>query len=177
MNTPTGEKKDSRKKLRIIIGVVAIVAIIAIAVIWSQYQPTSSNYVEIEYKTVGWYHTYPSSDMKACLVLNLTITNKGYTDGVKIYPYNPLSLGGFGLTLSSITYDPTSIVLILNSSSLLGYSSVGSTLQSATLMNDGSETGTIIFEFSQQELHEPFTLQCSMTTTKYASVSVKISGS
>jgi hypothetical protein len=34
-----------------------------------------------------------------------------------------------------------------------------------------------VFVFPKQYYKTPFTLQCSMTTTKYATVSVEISGS
>ena len=62
------------------------------------------------------------------------ITNNGYTDGIKIYPSLPLSLNGFGLNINNAGYDPVFSVLISNSSALLGYSYLSSTLQPVTLI-------------------------------------------
>jgi hypothetical protein len=167
------EKKSSRKRILVIIGVIVMVGIIVLAVVCSQYQPAASPCVEVKYTTVAWYHTYPSSDNKACLVLNLTITNKGYTDGVIVLAY----FGDFSLNVSNVAYNPSIGVSIPNSSELLGYTYLSPTLKSVTLLNNGTETGTIMFEVPKEQYNQPFTLQCSMTTTKYATVSVQTSGS
>jgi len=172
MKIATEEKKSSRKKILVMVGIIAIVAVIVLAVVWAQYQPTVSPYVEVKYTTVGWYYTYPLSDNKACLVLDLTITNNGYTDGVSVLLYPD-----FSLKINNVVYNSDIGLMISNSSALLGWTYISSTLQLVTLMNGGSETGTIIFEFPKQQYNQPFTLQCSMTTTKYVAVSVKISGS
>jgi hypothetical protein len=167
MNTETEEKKSSIK--RIAVGILIAILIVA-AIVFALYNPNSSLYVEVKYKTVGWYYTYPSSDNKTCLVLNLTITNKGYTDGVTVLPFDD-----FSLIISNVAYSTIIGAMIPNSSELLGHSYISPTLQSVTLMNGGSETGTIMFEFSKQLYNQPFTLQCSMNTTKSVAVSVRIS--
>jgi uncharacterized membrane protein len=175
-------KKSSHKNRIITLAVLAIV-IAGIVVLYyiktNSYQPTTSSniltsspYVEVNYTTVGWHYTYPLSDNEACLVLDLTITNEGYTDRVSV-----LAFTDFSLKISNVLYHPIIGVMIPNSSEPLGFSYVSPTLQSVTLMDGGSESGTIMFEFSKQVYNQPFALQCSMTTTKYATVSVKISGS
>jgi len=178
MNTTTEENKSSRKKMFSTVSIIAIVAIIAVAVIWSQYQPTSAAYVEVNYKTVGWYYTVPKDE--AVLVLNLTVTNKGYAEGVNVSGYGP----DFSLNISNANYNPTSYIIpIFNSSIPLNNTgpqyNLGPkyTLQGMTLMNGQSDTGTIVFELPKQQYNKPFTLKCAMKTTKNQAVNATISGS
>jgi hypothetical protein len=175
----TQKKKISRKLILIIAVVVAIVAVIAFMIIGSQNQlitlpGTPSPYVEVNYTTVGRYCTYPSSDNEACLMLNLTITNRGYADEVSVW------LPSFTITMlnvSKVLYPPLAGEKISNSSDTNGWSFISTTLQSEILPNGESETGTIIFEFPSLLLNQTFTLQCSMVTTKHAAANVRISGS
>jgi hypothetical protein len=164
------EEKPSTIK-KIIVGIIIVLVIIGVIVAGIAVQifqkPSSSPYVDVKYETVGWYYTYPLSDNQSCLVLNLTITNKGYTDGIVIYPDYPLSLNGFGLNISNVVYPPISGVSISNSSVWLGYTDISATLPSITILNNGNVTGTIIFEFPKQQYNQPFTLLCSIITVKY----------
>jgi hypothetical protein len=156
--------KLSHKKIAIGVAVAVIIIIISIVglYLYSQQLP----YLEVKYKTVGWYYTIDNES--ACLVLNLTITDKGYSNEITIYP-----LSGFTLNINNVLYNPVSGVTISNSS---GISYVSSTLGTniflplATLINGGSYTETIVFELPKQLYNQPFTLRCSITTN------VKISG-
>jgi hypothetical protein len=151
----------SHKKIAIGVAVAVIIIIVSIVglYLYSQQLP----YLEVKYKTLGWYYT--SDNESACLVLNLTITDKGYTNEIAIDP--PLD---FSLNISNVIYDfPSASVTIFNSSvpyssPYWGTSSISSTLQYATLINGGSDTGTIIFVIPKQLYNQPFTLRCSITT-------------
>jgi hypothetical protein len=174
MNMTTEENKSSRKKIFIVVSVIVIVAIIALVVAELHFStPFSapSPYVEVKYRIVGAYNAYPLSDNNTCLVLNLTVTNKGYTDEVWVLGYP-----NFSLNISNVVYKaiPTGNTPI--SDGLLGYHYLYfNTLPQAFLMNNESATGTIMFKFPKQLNNSPFTLQCSMTTLKDQTVNVKIS--
>ena len=167
----------NKKIIAVAIGIILIASIIVVGIILSNPQPSnsatnnvsssptpkptstptkSSPNVSVVYSTLSWGYTYPTTNNQAYLVLSLTITNNGYTDGVPIYPDNPLSLSGFGLTINNVSYSPAFAVTISNSSSILGMSLLSPTLQSVTLMNGGSTSGTIIFQVPSSQYEQPF---------------------
>jgi hypothetical protein len=159
-------------------------ATIIIASVGSQYHPTPtpSPYVEVDYKTVGWYYTYPISNNQSCVVLNLTVTNKGYAESVE-YNWNWTSMhpNCFSLNISSVVgtpvFDP--FILIANSSNSWGYSAIWPSFSYAELSNGSSDNGRIIFEFPKQQYNQPFTLRCFVysVTGIHKTINVKISGS
>ena len=162
------EEKPSTLK-KIIVGIViaiVIVGVIVSGIALQISQRTNSPYVEVDYKTIGWNYTY---DNHAYLVLNLTIINKGYTDGV------PVGNALFGVNMSNVEYGSTESIPITNSTGTLGYTELYLTLKPVTLMNNGTANGTILFELPKTLYNQPFTLICTMTTTKYQKVNVRIS--
>jgi hypothetical protein len=166
------EKLSNIKKLIVgmAIGIVVVGIIVSGIALQISQKPSTSPYVEVKYGIIGWYHVYLESE--ACLVLNLAITNKGYGDGVIVNGY------GFSLNIGNTSYNQTfNGVLIPESSSPSGFSLIASTLQSATLLNGRSETGTIIFEVPGQRINSTFTLQCPMSLPNSTAVNVKISES
>jgi hypothetical protein len=182
MSAPTGEKPSLRKKVLVTLSIVVMGAVIIIAFVGSQYHPTPtpSPYVEVDYKTVGWYYTYPLSNNQSCVVLNLTVTNEGYAEGVE-YNWENGNPNSFSLNISNVvgTLVIVPLVCIANSSSPSGYSTVGNWFSYSELLNGYNDTGTIIFEFPKQLYNQPFTLRCSMSSVNgiHKTVNVKISGS
>jgi hypothetical protein len=161
------EKPSTIKKIvvGIVIGLV-VIGIIVSGIALQISQRPNSTYVEVYYKTIGWNYTY---DNHAYLELNITITNKGYTDGV------PVANALFWVNISNVEYLPTENVPITNSTAPLGYSELYLALQPVTLMNNGTVNGAILFELPKTLYNQPFTLICTMTTTKYQKVNVRIS--
>ena len=166
------EKPSTIKKIIVgmVIGLVIMGVIVAGMAVQISQRPSSSSspYVEVYYKTVGWNYTY---DNHAYLVLNVTITNKGYTDGV------PVANALFWVNTSNVEYGSTESIPITNSTGPLGYSELYLALKPVTLMSNGTVNGTIHFELPKTLYNQPFTLICTMTTTKYQKVNVRISGS
>ena len=164
------EEKPSTIK-KIIVGIVIGIVVVGIIVsgialqISQRLGSSNSPYVEVYYKTIGWSYTY---DNHAYLVLNVAITNKGYTDGV------PIANALFWVNISNVEYGSTKYVPITNSTGPLGYSELYLTLQPVTLMNNGTINGTILFELPRTLYNQPFTLICTMTTTKYQKINVRI---
>jgi hypothetical protein len=165
------EEKPSTIR-KIIVGIVIAIVVVGIIVSGIAFQMSqrlgsgNSPYVEVYYKTIGWNYTY---DNHAYLVLNVTITNKGHTDGV------PVANALFWVNISNVEYGSTESISITNSTGPLGYSELYLSLQPVTLMNNGTLNGTILFELPKTLYNQPFTLICTMTSTKYQKVNVRIS--
>lgn len=184
MNTTTEEKPSLRKKVLVILGIIVMGVIIIVAAVGSQYHPTPTPYVEVDYKTFGWYYTYPLSDNQSCVILNITVTNNGYAEGVYYYweDGNPTS---FSLNISNVagTLLYYQQIQLANSSSPSGYSVFIQNYFPYShyewLLNGTSDTGTMVFEFPKQLYNQPFTLRCSMGSVNYIhkTINVKISGS
>ena len=139
-------EKKKKSKVPWIVVAMLIVVIALVAVIFATQMPSGSKqYVGIQYSTVAWYYTYPAADNLALVAVNVQVTNINYTDEVQVYASNPLSLGGFGLNIGGVSYDPHIATLIQDSSALLGWSTVSPTLQSVKLAKGGSTAGTLIF--------------------------------
>jgi hypothetical protein len=169
-------EKPSNKKKIVAIAVTLVILVFIIAGVATQIPqksstPKASPYVEVDYKTVGWYYIYNNGG--SCLLLNLTITNKGYTGGgIAVNAYSD-----FSVNVSNVVYNPIGMATIDNSSSMLGFTVISATLQdSVTLLNSGSETGSLIFSFANQLYNNPFTLRCSMTEANniFENVNVKV---
>lgn len=139
--------------------------------------PSNSYYVEVDYKTIGWFYgainEYEGYNY-TYLVLNVTIINRGYSQ------VNPDSSNGFDVVINNNKYQSQSSMLyfetIYGSSGTAGYADSydfgGSALPySATLLNTGNITGIVIFQFGDpsvypaqpQILNAPFVLQYSIT--------------
>jgi hypothetical protein len=179
MNTPTEEKPTSRKKVWVILGIIVMGAIIIVAVVGEEYHPSHSPYVEVHYKTFGWYYTYPLSENKSCVVLNVTVTNRGYTEGVYYYfkDWDPLS---FTLKIGNVSgvlpYQYS--IWVANSSSPSGHNTVETYFSYPyELLNGTTNSGTIVFLFPKQLYNQTFTFGCSMGSMNYVhkTVSIRIS--
>lgn len=134
---------------------------------------TGSPYVEVDYSTIGWFYSAIdeySGYNYTYLALNLTITNHGYSQ------VNPDSSNGFDVVVNSSTFQALflSPFTMYNSSTINGegyYFGDSALPYSATLLDTGSITGTVIFQFGDpnvypaqpQILNEPFVLQYSVT--------------
>ena len=153
----------------------------------------TTSYVEVDYQIVGWFYGAGNGVSQGMqnselpdpsynytyLVLNVTITNYGYSQ------VNAIGSDGFSAAINNNTYQPLlystslSIWSALNNVNLSnnGSSSQLSDLLSlslpnpATLLNTGIINGLVIFQFGNpniypqqpQILNEPFTLQYSVT--------------
>jgi hypothetical protein len=162
----------------------------------------ATSYVEVDYQTVGWFYGAGNGVSQGMqnselpdpsynytyLVLNVTITNYGYSQ------VNAIGSDGFSAAINNNTYQPLlystslSIWSALNNVNLSnnGSSSQLSDLLSlslpnpATLLNTGIINGLVIFQFGNpniypqqpQILNEPFTLQYSVTYGSDATLSV-----
>ena len=165
---------------------------------------TPASYVEVDYQTVGWFYgTNEPPDYSynyTYLVLNVTITNYGYSQ------VNVIGSDGFSVVVNSNTYQASFLspsYLLYNVSNIDkvynvfrgGYDFFQNTSyysfypplplpnpslpDSATLLNTGSINGLVFFQFGSptvypqqpQILNEPFTLQYSVTYGNDATLS------
>ena len=139
----------------------------------------TTSYVEVNYQTVGWFYSNSGDDLSdtsynyTYLVLNVTVTNYGYSQ------VNVIGEFGFSVLVNGNNYTPPIVTPtgLYNGSisDFYGMQSVYSFNSElpdpATLLNTGSVTGTITFQFGSptvypqqpQILNEPFTLQYSVT--------------
>jgi hypothetical protein len=136
-----------------------------------------ASYVEVDYQTVGWF--YGASELSdlsynyTYLVLNVTITNYGYSQ------VNVMGSIGFSVLINDNNYiSLTSTPISLYNGSISSFYGMQSIFSfdselpnPATLLNTGSVNGIVIFQFGSptvypqqpQILNEPFTLQYSVT--------------
>ncbi|MGA2681346.1 MAG: AN1-type zinc finger domain-containing protein [Candidatus Bathyarchaeia archaeon] len=133
----------------------------------------TTSYVEVDYQTVGWFYgtvgnLLDSNYNYTYLVLNVTITNHGYSQ------VNVVGSNGFSVLINGNNY--TSLISTPSSlyngsiSSFYGmqssYSFDSELPSQAILLDTGSVTGTITFQFGDpnvypqqpQILNEPFVL-------------------
>jgi hypothetical protein len=167
------KKSSSRRFIALGIVIVLIIAIVAI-IVTQMPSSTKSPFVNVSYRVAAWYKGAQTESNNAYLLLNLTITNNGYTNGVEIYQYNPLALEGWGLNISNTVYAPSSIGTIYNASDILGYSMLYPTLASTLLLNNGTTSGTILFEVPLQQYESSFNLLCAIATKNGATTTDKI---
>jgi len=109
----------------------------------------SQPFVEVDYKIVGWFWSKnPKASLSSdynytCLVLNVTIINKGYSEV-------PLSSGSFELTTNGRTYsmisNPFLISTVYNNEFKSGYW-LNQKFSHTILLNAGKESQTIWYVF------------------------------
>jgi hypothetical protein len=177
------EKKSSPIKkiiIGILIGIVVVGAVVAGIALQIFQNPSSSTspYVELDYKTVGWFfgstllggtynHTY--------LILNVNIINHGYSS---VY-WGSLNVTINGQEYQAEYYCPT----LYNSTGInaIQYDFSSLTLSIYYSLNDGqSAKGYVIFEFvpvssaSSQIWKSQFTVGYSANQVPLGSATVKI---
>ena len=134
----------------------------------------TTSYVEVDYQTVGWFYDTAGNLLDpnynyTYLVLNVTITNHGYSQ-VNVIGSNGFSVLINGNNYTSLISTPTSLYngSISSFYGMQSSYSFDSELPSqAILLDTGSVTGTITFQFGDpnvypqqpQILNEPFVLQ------------------
>ncbi len=140
--------------------------------------PISTFYVEVDYQTVGWFYSSAGNMLDSnynytFLVLNVTITNHGYSQ------INVIGDNGFSLLVNNEEYTP---LISLPNSMYNGsttsfydmqksYSFASKLPSEAILLDTGSVNGTIVFKFGNpnvypqqpQILNKPFVLQYSVS--------------
>jgi hypothetical protein len=162
---------------------------------------TSTSYVEVNCQIVGWFYgtgNLPDANYNyTYLVLNVTITNHGYSQ------VNTIGSYGFSVVVHGNTFQAlysTPLLSILNASNInevnnvyqqnydfdshFYYSFYPSLFDPnlpnpATLLDTGSINGLVVFQFGSstiypqpaQILNEPFTLQYSVTYGNEATLS------
>jgi hypothetical protein len=146
----------------------------------------ATSYVEVDYQTVGWFY-YGVGYNYTYLVLNVTITNHGYSqvNVIGSYGFSVVVNGdAYQALFSSYSLSSIDNASIINkaynvfqefydfSAHTFCYSFLGSDLPNpATLLDTGSVNGLVIFQFGNpnvypqqpQILNEPFVLQYSVT--------------
>lgn len=193
-------KQHSKPKLLKKIATVFALVIIAVLLLWFAYpilQQSVQNssapsaapdatpastipYVEVGYQTVGWfYSTMDESPLHSndynytYLVLNVTITNYGYSQ------VNVIGVNGFSVLVNNDEYTP---LISLSNSMYNGsassfynmqksYSFTSKLPSEAILLDTGSVNGTVVFKFGNpnvypqqsQILNKPFVLQYSVS--------------
>ncbi len=134
---------------------------------------TPTPYVEVDYTTIGWFYgaiEEYSGYNYTYLALNVTITDHGYSQ------VNPDGSNGFGVVVNRSTFPALFFppFTMYNSSTINGegyYFGDSALPSSATLLNTGSITGIVVFQFGDpnvypaqpQILNAPFVLQYSVT--------------
>ncbi len=152
--------------------------------------PSNGQYVEVNYKTVGWfYSTNINSDTSynyTYLVLNVTIINHHYSQ------VNIAGSNGFTTVINNKKYQPILYppLFMYNGSRTSDHYTYPSTLpQTEILLDNANITGYVVFQFGDPTLHpnpaqiinEPFVLQYSVTygnqtTSPNATVIINQSG-
>ena len=136
----------------------------------------ATSYVEVDYRTVGWFYGIPQFENYnyTYLVLNVTVTNHGYSQ------VNVIGNNGFSVAINSNDYTPMLSTIWNNqlfngTVSDYGYQipySFSSDLPSqAILLDTGSVNGIVIFQLGSpnvypqqpQILNEPFSLKYSVS--------------
>jgi hypothetical protein len=164
------EKPSNKKKIAAIaVGLVVLVVIVAGAAtqIPQQKSNTVSPYVEVDYKTIGWFYdniNYVAGSFVGAgntyLVLNITMTNKGYSKGVLCYEWD------FNATVNAVSYTASIYFPYLYNSSgehVTGFNE----LPSVTLQNGGTVSGNIAFEMPITS--SSYVLSCSTYFSDYSS--------
>jgi hypothetical protein len=167
------EKPSTIKKIivGIIIGLVIIGTIVAGIALQISQRLSSSNspYVEVDYKTFGWFYGYNNN--YTYLVLNVSIINHGYSQ-VNV---QSISLsGGFSVTINNAVFPQIYVAAV---KTLETYTLITTTLSDVILLNTGETSGTIIFQFnaSPKIYQEPFALSYVVTCgTNYQTATVRI---
>lgn len=114
-------------------------------------------YVEVDYKTIGWFHDFFNNTY---LVLNITMTNKGYSKGVLCH------WDIFNATISGVSYSQASSENLYNSSGAqMRFTDLN--LPGVTLQNGGSVSGQIAFEIPITL--NPYVLGCSTYFSDFSS--------
>ena len=174
-------KKSNRKWIMVIIVVIVLLVAIASLVILFL-QNTAQPFVEVRYKTVGWFYDNGFLENKTYLILNITVTNKGYSEQVNCEPWS------FAVTIDGVTYDPWALGSIpfalyngttslnqFNVSVLTNFAPLFPALPSVRLSNNASVNGFIAFEIPNPNLEEKaFTLTSSLTYGNYLLATTKV---
>ncbi len=128
---------------------------------------TGSPYVGVDYSTIGWFINNLDSYNYTYLVLNVTITNHGYQQ------INTNGINGFDVVINNVKYSATAVYPVLDteSNNAINAYFMPNQLPSNTLLNTGSITGGIMFQFGNandipsppQIVNVPFILQYTVT--------------
>jgi hypothetical protein len=174
-------KKSGRK--RIIVSIVIVVLLVVIAGLVIMFlQHRMQSFVEVRYKTVGWFYDNGFLENKTYLILCITVTNKGYTEQVNCRPW------AFSVTIAGITYEPWALGSIpfalyngttgtneFNVSVLVNFAPYFHALPSVGLSNNASISGYVAFEIPNPNLEEKaFTLASSLTHGNYLPAEIKV---
>ncbi len=140
----------------------------------------TTSYVEVDYQTVGWFYATPDGELYSSmynytyLVLNVTITNHGYSQ------VNVNGVDGFSVLVNENNYLPTtSFYVLYNSAGVNIPWNFGTSTppNPATLLDTGTVSGIVVFQFGSpanpdiypqptpqpQIINQVFTLQYSVS--------------
>ncbi|HML01918.1 MAG TPA: hypothetical protein VK487_00950 [Candidatus Bathyarchaeia archaeon] len=132
---------------------------------------TISPYVEVDYKTIGWFYGGINYNY-TYLVLTLTITNHCYTSGVKVN-----GMWGFYVKIGNNVYNTTLTsggTMYNATNTFTGYYYTDSS-PAMTLLNTGAINATVVFQFGNPNVvpsppqiwNQPFTLTYSDTNNMF----------
>jgi len=183
MSVSNEERKSSGKKILVAVGVIVIVAIIVLAGVLSQYRLTAPNaptspYIEVDYRTVGWfYDSYVKGTRNdTYFLLDITVINEGYSEQVLSSPRT------FSLTANGMTYDAwesdqipqhlyngtlQTVPSFANPSLLRNFAIGFSALPDVPITNGSQISGIVAFELPTKP--QRFVLSYSPDFTDYSS--------
>lgn len=176
------EARKPKSHKWIVTSVAIVVALVIIASLVILLQHTTQPFVEVHYKTVGWFYDNGFLENKTYLILRITVANKGYTEQVNCRPWS------FSVTIDGITYEPWALGSIpfalyngttgtneFNVSVLVNFAPYFHALPSVGLSNNASISGYIAFEIPNPNFEEKaFTLTSSLTYGNYLRAEIKV---
>lgn len=158
--TQEGKKSSNKKKIvGIAIGIIVLVTII-VGVSTQIPQNTTLAYVEVDYKTIGWFYDsiVSGEQNNTYFLLNVAITNKGYTKAVLTEPWK------FSISIDGVNYSTyglgTMPVFLYNGSSTflngVNFANTFSAVPSVSIVNGSQVSGVVAFELTAKP--QAFTL-------------------
>ena len=112
--------------------------------------------VEVTYTTVGWFWDNSYVGNSTWLILNVTITNNGYSLVQGLH----LIGDAFYVTVSNVVYSTSPVPIPLyNDSGPQNITGTDLCLSSVQIANGGTLTGLLGFQFNPAIFGQPFTVQ------------------